>query len=53
MRHVHNPKRAPGEYESERRQEAERIQHSANTSLVFFENVRRFWHMDRCSSTSR
>jgi anthraniloyl-CoA monooxygenase len=46
MRHVHNPRRAPAEYEIERRQEAERIQHSANTSLVFFENVRRFWHME-------
>ena len=26
--------------------EAERIQHSANTSLFFFENVRRFWQAD-------
>jgi anthraniloyl-CoA monooxygenase len=33
-------------YEVERRPEAERIQHSANTSLFFFENVRRFWQAD-------
>jgi anthraniloyl-CoA monooxygenase len=33
-------------YESARRDEASRIQHSANVSLVWFENVRRFWSMD-------
>ena len=32
-------------YEAERRDEVGRIQHSANVSLVWFENVRRFWHM--------
>ena len=34
------------DYEGVRRDEASRIQHSANVSLVFFENVRRFWKMD-------
>jgi anthraniloyl-CoA monooxygenase len=33
-------------YESSRRDEVARIQHSANVSLVWFENVRRFWDMD-------
>lgn len=33
-------------YEQSRRDEAGRIQHSANVSLVWFENVRRFWQMD-------
>ena len=33
-------------YEEEHRPEVERIQHAANTSLVWFENVRRFWHMN-------
>lgn len=33
-------------YEENRRDEASRIQHSANVSLVWFENVRRFWQMD-------
>lgn len=33
-------------YEENRRDEAGRIQHSANVSLVWFENVRRFWKMD-------
>ena len=33
-------------YENARRDEVGRIQHSANVSLVFFENVRRFWKMD-------
>src|SRR5262245_25583716 len=45
VRHPHDPRAALPHYETERRPEAERIQHSANTSLVFFENVRRFWHM--------
>jgi anthraniloyl-CoA monooxygenase len=34
------------DYEAARRDEAGRIQHSANVSLVWFENVRRFWQMD-------
>jgi len=33
-------------YESSRRDEVGRIQHSANVSLVWFENVRRFFGMD-------
>ena len=33
-------------YEDARREEASRIQHAANISLVWFENVRRFWHME-------
>lgn len=46
MRHPDAPRAALPAYEAARREEAERIQHSANVSLVFFENVRRFWHMD-------
>jgi anthraniloyl-CoA monooxygenase len=46
LRHPHRPRAALEAYETERRPEADRITHSANTSLVFFENVRRFWHMD-------
>jgi anthraniloyl-CoA monooxygenase len=46
VRHPGRPRAALEAYESERRPEADRITHSANTSLVFFENVRRFWHMD-------
>ncbi|MCL4799940.1 MAG: bifunctional salicylyl-CoA 5-hydroxylase/oxidoreductase [Burkholderiales bacterium] len=45
-RHRKNTKAALRAYEEERHAEADRIQHSANTSLVFFENVRRFWHME-------
>lgn len=33
-------------YEQSRRNEVGRIQHSANVSLVWFENLRRFWQMD-------
>ena len=33
-------------YEADRRDEVGRIQHSANVSLVWFENVRRFWNME-------
>ena len=36
---------ALADYENARRDEAGRIQHSANVSLVWFENVRRFWQM--------
>jgi anthraniloyl-CoA monooxygenase len=46
VRHPRRPRAALEAYEVERRPEAERIQHSANTSLVFFENVRRFWDTD-------
>ena len=45
-RQPRDPRAALEAYEGERRVEADRITHSANTSLVFFENVRRFWHMD-------
>ena len=46
LQHAQSPRDALPAYELARREEAERIQHSANVSLVFFENVRRFWHMD-------
>ena len=46
MQHTDHPKAALPAYEAARREEAQRIQHAANVSLVFFENVRRFWHMD-------
>lgn len=38
--------RALARYERGRRDEVGRIQHSANVSLVWFENVRRFWSME-------
>ncbi len=38
--------RALATYEAGRRDEVGRIQHSANVSLVWFENVRRFWQME-------
>ena len=46
LQHADDPRAALPAYEAARREEAERIQHSANVSLVFFENVRRFWHME-------
>ena len=46
LQHAGEPKAALAEYEAARREEAERIQHAANVSLVFFENLRRFWHME-------
>ncbi|TSA10670.1 MAG: bifunctional salicylyl-CoA 5-hydroxylase/oxidoreductase, partial [Betaproteobacteria bacterium] len=46
LAHADEPRAALPAYELARREEAERIQHSANVSLVFFENVRRFWHME-------
>jgi anthraniloyl-CoA monooxygenase len=33
-------------FETERREEVEKTQHSADVSLVWFEHVRRFWNMD-------
>jgi len=36
---------ALGHFESERREEVEKTQHSADVSLVWFEHVRRFWQM--------
>ena len=38
--------RALAHYEADRRDEVGRIQHSANVSLGWFENVRRFWDME-------
>ncbi len=45
LQHADDLRAALPAYEAARREEAERIQHAANVSLVFFENVRRFWHM--------
>ena len=39
-------KAALARFESQRREEVEKTQHSADVSLVWFEHVRRFWHMD-------
>ncbi len=33
-------------YETHRREEVEKTQHSADVSLVWFEHVKRFWHME-------
>jgi anthraniloyl-CoA monooxygenase len=38
-------KKAIVQYARDRRDDVSRIQHSANVSLVWFENVRRFWPM--------
>ncbi|MEP6608565.1 MAG: FAD-dependent monooxygenase [Burkholderiaceae bacterium] len=37
---------ALADYEAQRRDEVGRIQHSANVSLGWFENVRRFWQLE-------
>lgn len=37
---------ALAEFETRRRDEVERTQHSADVSLVFFEHIRRFWAFD-------
>ncbi len=37
---------ALADYEAQRRDEVGRIQHSANVSLAWFENVRRFWRLE-------
>jgi anthraniloyl-CoA monooxygenase len=39
-------KKALAHYETERRLEVEKTQHSADVSLVWFEHIRRFWDMD-------
>lgn len=39
-------KTALAHFESKRREEVEKTQHSADVSLVWFEHVKRFWHMD-------
>jgi len=39
-------KAALAHYETSRREEVEKTQHSADVSLVWFEHVKRFWNMD-------
>src|SRR5215203_602487 len=39
-------KTALARFESSRREEVEKTQHSADVSLVWFEHVKRFWNMD-------
>ena len=46
LRHPSDLRAALVDYETTRHEEAERIQHAANVSLVWFENLRRFWNMD-------
>ena len=46
LRHPADLRAALLDYEVTRHEEADRIQHSANVSLVWFENLRRFWNMD-------
>ncbi|MFN0160600.1 MAG: bifunctional salicylyl-CoA 5-hydroxylase/oxidoreductase [Burkholderiales bacterium] len=45
VRHPRDLRAALVDYEATRHEEADRIQHAANVSLVWFENVRRFWNM--------
>ena len=46
LRHPSDLRAALVDYETTRHEEADRIQHAANVSLVWFENLRRFWNMD-------
>ena len=46
LRHPRDLRAALVDYETTRHEEADRIQHAANVSLVWFENLRRFWNMD-------
>ena len=46
LRHPDDLRAALLDYEVTRHEEADRIQHAANVSLVWFENLRRFWNMD-------
>ncbi len=46
LRHPSDLRAALVDYETTRHEEADRIQHAANVSLVWFENLRRFWDMD-------
>jgi anthraniloyl-CoA monooxygenase len=39
-------KKALAHFETQRREEVEKTQHSADVSLVWFEHVNRFWNMD-------
>jgi anthraniloyl-CoA monooxygenase len=41
-----NVKAALSHYETTRREEVEKTQHSANVSLVWFEHMKRFWDMN-------
>ncbi len=41
-----NVKAALADYETSRRSEVEKTQHSADVSLVWFEHMKRFWNMD-------
>ena len=43
---LRNVPSALAQYEAHRRDEVGRIQHSANVSLAWFENVRRFWQLE-------
>ena len=50
---LHRAFAAPGDvaaclrrYETQRRDDVERTQHAADVSLVWFEHVKRFWHLD-------
>ncbi|MBL8377749.1 MAG: bifunctional salicylyl-CoA 5-hydroxylase/oxidoreductase [Burkholderiales bacterium] len=45
VRHPRDLRAALADYDVTRHEEADRIQHAANVSLVWFENVRRFWNM--------
>ncbi|MBL8382086.1 MAG: bifunctional salicylyl-CoA 5-hydroxylase/oxidoreductase [Burkholderiales bacterium] len=45
LRHPRDQRAALADYDRTRHEEADRIQHAANVSLVWFENVRRFWNM--------
>src|SRR6516164_8725930 len=38
--------KALAHFETERREEVEKTQHAADVSLVWFEHIDRFWHMD-------
>jgi anthraniloyl-CoA monooxygenase len=42
----HNVEKALSHFETARREEVEKTQHSADVSLVWFEHVDRFWNMD-------
>lgn len=46
QRHPADIRGALQAYERARREEVEKLQHAANVSLVWFENVERFWDLD-------
>jgi anthraniloyl-CoA monooxygenase len=46
LRHPRSVVDALGHFEVGRREEVEKTQHAADVSLVWFEHVRRFWHME-------